>query len=181
MGSVFKNGSHFFFIFQTRFHGEILKCLQKDFKDADLEGYDISPQALQLSKTRENEHLKFYLGDGFDNQKHFDLGLAIDVFEHVEDFFDFIRKMKQVAQYKLFHIPLEMTVQSVLREKCFLHNRESVGHIHYFNKSTAIASLKETGHQIKDCFYTPVYTVHSPEKPLSLMARLIKIPRFLGH
>jgi len=34
--------------------------------------------------------------------------------------------------------------------------RKSVGHIHYFTKETALATLEETGYEIIDCLYTPL-------------------------
>jgi hypothetical protein len=75
---------------------------------------------------------------------HFDIVMAIDVFEHVEDYFGFLRKLRGKAEYKIFHIPLELSVQSVLRSSIIIEGRKSVGHIHYFTKETALETLKDT-------------------------------------
>ena len=58
----------------------------------------------------------------------------LDVIEHVEDYFSFLRDIRTKSSYKLFHIPLEVSVQGVLRGKIFLRNRDLYGHLHYFTK-----------------------------------------------
>ncbi len=89
-----------------------------------------------------------------DNEAYFDIALAIDVFEHVEDYFAFLRKLKEKADYKIFHIPLDLSVQSVLRSSPIIKGRKSKGHIHYFTVETALETLKDTGYEIVDYFYT---------------------------
>jgi 2-polyprenyl-3-methyl-5-hydroxy-6-metoxy-1,4-benzoquinol methylase len=46
---------------------------------------------------------------------YFDVVMAIDVFEHVEDYLGFIRRLRVKGEYKVFHIPLDLSVQTVLR------------------------------------------------------------------
>ena len=89
-----------------------------------------------------------------ENPEYFDIAMAIDVFEHVEDHFGFLRKLKEKAEYKIFHIPLDLSVQSVLRSAPIINFRKSLGHIHYFTKETALETLKDTGYEIVDYFYT---------------------------
>ncbi len=102
--------------------------------------------------------------------------MAIDVFEHIEDYFGFLRKLKNKAVYKIFHIPLDLSVQSVFRSSRLMNARSSVGHIHYFTKETALATLKDTGYEVVDYFYTN----SSLELPnLSWKANLMKLPRKL--
>jgi hypothetical protein len=38
----------------------------------------------------------------------------IDVFEHVDDYLGVIKKAKEKATYKIYHIPLGMSVSSIL-------------------------------------------------------------------
>ena len=45
-----------------------------------------------------------------EKNKYFDIALIIDVIEHVEDYFYFLRKVKKKANYKIFHIPLDLSV-----------------------------------------------------------------------
>ncbi len=135
--------------------GEILKQLQEKM---DLEcsfwGYEVSPQAFELCKERENERLHFLLDDRLDTANiHFDMLLIIDVLEHIEDFFGFLRGIREKGDYKIFHIPLDLSVQGLLRGVPMQVRRE-VGHIHYFTKETALESLRESGYQVLDFFYT---------------------------
>jgi hypothetical protein len=51
--------------------------------------------------------------------------------------------------------------------------RELVGHLHYFMKETALATLKDTGYQVLDWFYTP----GALNNPRSVKARLASWPR----
>lgn len=156
--------------------GEILNCLANDYDAKVLfSGYEISPQAFELCKRKENQNLHFFLKDMLDEREaSFDVVMANDVFEHVEDCFGFLRKFREKGEYKIFHIPLDLSVQSVLRSSPILQRRESVGHIHYFTKETALALLKDTGYEVVDVCYTN----SSLELPnLSWKAKLMKLPR----
>jgi 2-polyprenyl-3-methyl-5-hydroxy-6-metoxy-1,4-benzoquinol methylase len=118
-------------------------------------GYEISPQAYELAKPKSKERLRFYLGDFLEKvDDQFDLLLVIDVIEHVEDYFGFLRGLRDKAKHKIFHIPLDISVQRVLLCKPILRRRREVGHIHYFSKETALATLADTGYEIIDHFYT---------------------------
>jgi 2-polyprenyl-3-methyl-5-hydroxy-6-metoxy-1,4-benzoquinol methylase len=66
--------------------GGVLEHLQQSLdRGCTFWGCDISPQAIQLAKSRANESLSFQLiGSGEDKEKFFDLILVLDVIEHVE-------------------------------------------------------------------------------------------------
>ena len=100
--------------------GEILNQLSEKMpKDASFSGYEISPQAFSLCKSKEKSNLKFYLEDLQKGQKVlFDLVMAIDVIEHVEDYLGFLRKLKKYGKYKIFHIPFDQSSFSTSHEKC---------------------------------------------------------------
>ena len=136
--------------------GEILNQLYLKMPESlSFLGYEISPQAFQLCQTRTKDRLNFKLGDLIQEENdYFDLLLCIDVFEHVDDYFNFLRSLRKKAQYKIFHIPLDISVSSVLRSSPILRARQLVGHLHYFSKETAIATLQDTGYEICDYFYT---------------------------
>ena len=89
-----------------------------------------------------------------EQDSNFDIVLAIDVIEHVEDYFGFLRKLKEKGNNIIFHIPLDLSVQTIFRGSPLLKNRLKAGHIHYFTKETALASIKDTGYTIIDCRYT---------------------------
>ena len=137
--------------------GGVLEHLQKSLDSGcTFWGYDISPQALQLAKSKANERLHFQLIDsGEEKEKLFDLILVLDVIEHVEDYFGFLRQLKAKSHYKIFHIPLDLSVQTLLRKKALLKRREMHAHLHYFTKETALETLKDTGYEVLDYFYTP--------------------------
>ena len=159
--------------------GEILNQLSLYFgTDKEFFGYEVSPQAYQLCLTKAKPNLTFQLSNLLSEDKEFfDIALAIDVFEHIEDYFTFLRKLKNKAQYKIFHIPLDLSVQSVLRCSPILKLRRSVGHIHYFTKETALETLNDTGYKVIDYFYTG-NTIDLPNR--GWKASLMKIPRKLA-
>ena len=106
----------------------------------------------------------------------FDVVMAIDVFEHVEDYFGFLRKLKKKGVYKVFHIPLDLSVQAILRGAPILKLRRSVGHINYFTKETALATLADTGYEVVDFIYTSSSIELSNR---GWKANLMKLPRSL--
>ena len=160
--------------------GEILNQLTELYVDGEEEfiGYEISPDAFELCSKKSKANLNFKFADVFkDDTAHFDIVMAIDVFEHVEDYFAFLRNLKGKAEYKILHIPLDLSVQSVLRSSSILQKRKLFGHIQYFTKETALETLKDTGYSIIDFFYAP----SSLELPnLGWKADLMKIPRRLA-
>jgi methyltransferase family protein len=137
--------------------GEVLKQLQQKMDTTCMFwGYEISPQAFELSKPRANERLHFKLED-FRQEKdaYFDLILIMDVIEHLEDYFSFLRDIKPKGQYKIIHLPLDLSVQSLLRRTSLLEVREAYGHIHYFTKDVALQMIKDVGYEVVDYFYAP--------------------------
>ena len=119
-----------------------------------LQGYDISPQAIELCQSIQNPRLAFHNKDFLaEDAVYFDAVLAIDVFEHVEDYFSFLRSLRTKGKYKIFHIPLEIIALSALRG-LEARNRKSVGHIHLFSRETALMALEETGYKVIDAVYT---------------------------
>lgn len=157
--------------------GEVLKLLQESMSDTcTFWGYDISPQAIEMCKARANDKLHYKLADFTQEQDvFFDLILVLDVIEHLEDYYSFLRDIKLKSRYKLFHIPLEISVQGVLRGKIFVRNRELHGHLHHFTKETAIRTLEDVGYEVLDYSYSPEF-----EMPTTLLqTNLMKLPRKL--
>ena len=157
--------------------GEILNQLHLMMNDKNIifTGYDISGDAIKLAKPREKERLEFKHEDLLKANVTFDLLLMIDVFEHVDDYLGFLRACKSKSNYTIFHIPLDITVSAILRNK-LMAARESVGHLHYFIKETALATLVDSGYEIVDYFYTPG-SLELPNK--SVKTRLFGVPRKL--
>jgi SAM-dependent methyltransferase len=160
--------------------GSILQELsQKDFlQTSRFLGYDISPQAYKLAKSRQNDRIRFCYGNIFDsNTQDIDILLVIDVFEHVPDYMGFLHQCKAQASYKIYHIPLDIHVSSVIRNS-FDQARSQLGHIHYFTAESALSSLRDTGHEILDYRYTnsalDLYKYHP-----KLQTAIANIPRWL--
>ncbi len=120
-------------------------------------GYDVSPDALAMSAGRGNDNLRFRMRDIRKDEcdTFFDLLLMLDVFEHVEDYMGLVRAVRSKARQKLFHIPLDLSVQAVLRKNGLLLRRDHHAHLHYFTKETALRTLTDVGYSIVDYFYTP--------------------------
>ncbi len=134
--------------------GEILNQLYYKLpNNVNLFGYDISKDAYQEAKIRSKERLSFYNEDLLLQNVSFDLLLMIDVFEHVDDYIKFLKSSKSKAKYFIFHIPLDLSVTSIVRNK-LIDARNSVGHIHYYSKETALATLEYSNFEIIDYFYT---------------------------
>ena len=156
--------------------GEVLRQLQVALpRDCELTGYDISPQAIKLAHTRENERLHFHLGDfRCADTSRYDMLLVLDVLEHLEDYYSFLRSLKSRAAYKVFFFPLDLSVQTVIRPHGLLHTREAFAHLHYFTKETALRALEDTGLTVLDA----VYTSDALDSPTELLGRrLLKWPR----
>ncbi len=135
--------------------GEILVRLSHRNPDATFTGYDISPHALEMAAKNERPNISFHLKDAVQEpDADFDVVLVIDVVEHVEDYIGFVRKAKDLGRFKVFHIPLDLSVQSLARMWPILRLREDVGHIHYFTRDTALAVLRDCGYTIIDTRYT---------------------------
>jgi SAM-dependent methyltransferase len=134
--------------------GGILASLQEQMdRSTEFVGFEISPQAHEMAKKFCRDNLSFRLGDGFDSEELFDLVLAMDVVEHVEDCFGFLRKLKHKGNYKILHIPLDLHCSAILRDH-LVYAWRNTGHIHSFSLSTALEALKFTGYDIVDYFLT---------------------------
>ena len=161
--------------------GETLKLLQQTLPgECTLWGYEISPQAFELCKGKSSEKLHFKLAHiAEERDACFDLILVMDVLEHVEDYFSLLRDIQPKSEYKIFQLPLDISVRSVLRGD-ILKYRETWGHIHYFTKELALQTLIDLGYQVLDYFYSgnPVETLPLPwnefkRSPLKLLRKLL--------
>ena len=156
--------------------GEVLRALSSRLPSSTrCFGYEISPEAFDLCKRKAHERLTFRLGNLLDDDSlHFDVVMAIDVLEHVEDYFGFLRKLRTKGQYKIFHVPLEISAQEVMRGTPLINARRSVGHIHHFTKETALATLEDCGYRVVDHFYTSGRTDLGE---LGWRSQLLRLPR----
>ncbi len=131
--------------------GEVIRELSLRLPDSRFVGYDISPHAHGIASKLEAPACLYRLGDGLD-ARDFDIAIAADVFEHVEDYYGFLRRMHSVSAVKIFHIPLDMSALAVGINNPMWTRRE-VGHLHYFSPETALATLRDCGYEIIDVRY----------------------------
>ena len=158
--------------------GEILRHLQLKLPESvKFTGYEISPQAYELCTQRSNERLCFKLKNYCDDTDNScELILLIDLIEHLEDYFRFLRDIKGKSQNKILHIPLEMFVLSALYPQFLLMQKKKVGHLHFFTKDLALQMLRDLGYEIIDYSYTAGYSL---PRDFGLKDRFLKIPRRL--
>jgi trans-aconitate methyltransferase len=133
--------------------GGVLDRLSRELPpETRLVGYEISPQAIALAPPERKDRITIVNRDRPD--QHFDLLLMLDVFEHVDDYLGFLRSMSARAERFIFHIPLDLSAQTVLRMSPLLDARESLGHLHYFTRETALATLRDAGYRVVDDEFT---------------------------
>lgn len=133
----------------------VLAALQAELPTTKMVGYEISPQAVTLARTQHPEiEVREAPSEAIDD--HFGLLMALDVFEHVGDYLGFLRGLHGRADRYLFRIPLDMNTQMVLRGGPVMDRRKRLGHLHYFSRDTAIATLEDSGYKVVAESYTPV-------------------------
>ena len=132
--------------------GEILREAKKSncFKsECIIEGYDINSDAINLAKNNSdliNFYNKDFLNLVTDNR---DLIIAADVFEHVQNTYNFLTKLREKGNFFLFNIPIEISLLSMIRKKnIYKHSYKNVGHLHYYNKRTSLLLLENNGFKI---------------------------------
>jgi predicted TPR repeat methyltransferase len=130
--------------------GAILEHLCKEWPDVEWWGYDIS-EAARTFWPKSGSTVQYRQDDFLADSRHFDLLLLIDVIEHVENYMGFLKGLSHRADYFVFHIPLDMHVSGLLRDRQ-MFSRKAVGHLHYFSQETANATLKDCGYRVlKSC------------------------------
>lgn len=159
--------------------GGVLAKLRQGFPDAELFGYDIAPDAEKFWSIHAGADITFKVGDFLEqNQRHFDVLLLLDVIEHLENPFDFLRRLRQFARFFLFHIPLDLSAINIFRKNPLLRARSKVGHLHYFTKDLALCLLKECHYHVLDCRYTDV-AFTGPKR--NWKTNLAALPRRLAY
>jgi 2-polyprenyl-3-methyl-5-hydroxy-6-metoxy-1,4-benzoquinol methylase len=132
--------------------GGVLGALRTAYPAADMTGFDVAATAIEAARQR-HPGIRFTVGEV---SGRYDVMLVMDVIEHVEDCFGFARRLRPHAQMMLFHIPLELTCYSLMRNVLMAH-RQALGHIHYFTRHTALALLADSGYEVVSSRYTPPF------------------------
>ena len=135
--------------------GGVLEELGNEIGGCRMIGYDIAPELVHFWKRISAPNIRFVLGDYFQCEAPVpDLVLVLDVIEHVADPYDFLVRLRERCGTVIFHIPLDLSAVSILREEPLLHVRHKVGHIHYFTKGLALSLLEECGFEVIESTFT---------------------------
>jgi hypothetical protein len=86
---------------------------------------------------------------------HSDLLLVLDVLEHQENYFSFLRDIKPLAPYQIFHTVLDLSVYSLIQKDGLTKRRRVLEDLHFFTKDTALQALVDENYEILDWFYAP--------------------------
>ena len=150
----------------------LVELLKKNSSIEKLTGYDISPQAIELAAKKATDKIRFFNEDITAKENAMaDMMLVIDVVEHVDDYYGFLRKLKTKSNWFVFHIPLDISCRTLMKPHVILQQRQSVGHIHYYTKEMVQWALQDTGYEIIDWVYSkPVVDL----QPAESLKRFIK-------
>ena len=128
-------------------------------------------------QARESANLKFTCANLLDSDKHADAVLCLDVFEHVEDYMGFLKRLRTHGAYFIFNVPMDMCVMKLLSGG-LRYAREEVGHLHYFNEWSAQATLSDCGYRIETASLSAAFLKVPPR---NLRQTLAVVPRIFAH
>lgn len=137
--------------------GELLVQLAARMKGVKtFVGEDVSKDAIAIARKKQTERVRFELADLSvpASKDIYDMLLVIDVIEHIENYFSFLDEVASRGRYTVFHIPLDMCVWSLFREKMLIEAKARIGHIHVFTEDFIISVLEDKGFRILDKLYT---------------------------
>jgi SAM-dependent methyltransferase len=152
--------------------GRVLYELHQALPDKSFSGFDISPQAASFWQHISDQSVDYTLGDFLSAKGNFDLLMAIDVFEHVPDYMGFLEQLSTRANYFIFHIPLDMNMLMLAKDE-HARLRSRIGHLHYYSRATAVATLKDCGYRVIDWFYTADYALPGHERRINPLRKLL--------
>lgn len=159
--------------------GGVLAALRDYIDPASLlVGYDIAPSLQEFWKKHDQKQIKFILGDFLKSGANdfYDVLLLIDVIEHLENPFEFLRRALHRANWFVLHIPIDIHASAALRSSPLLRARHKTGHLHYWSKDLALSILSDCGLQTLHW----EYTAGTVELPTTLRFRqLARWPRKL--
>lgn len=160
--------------------GEILHALADAWPATKFIGYDVAPDAAQHWRRRDDDRVALEIRDvlGDPGSLSCDVVLALDVIEHIDDYRGALRALRECGEHKLFHIPLDLSAQTVLRKGSLRRLRREVGHVHFFTRETALQALEDAGYEVLDARLTAPGIELSRS---SLAFNIAKVPRRIAR
>lgn len=134
----------------------LVAYLESDGIRCHATGYDISTHAIAEAERR-YPHINFIREDFTTGTDYYDLGLLVDILEHVESPLTLLRRTAQRFNWVLCHIPLEEHLLGRMYHlgDYYQYLRERRGHLHCFTRETAVELLREGGLLVNRLKYTP--------------------------
>jgi SAM-dependent methyltransferase len=134
--------------------GDILKSIADSlrvngFNSAVFKGYDISPHVVNVK----NDGVEYICGDFCESDEYVDVVTLFDVFEHVPDTIEFIKKVSKRCKIVGFHIPLDCSWNFAIRNK-FHSSLHNPGHLVFMDIASALNLLALSGLRVVDYDYT---------------------------
>ena len=161
--------------------GQIISNAKKSdlFINCNFVGYDINPDAINIAK-KLNGSIDFINKDFFESDLFgkTDLLICADVFEHIENSHEFLRKLSNASEYLLFNIPIDISLLSLLsQENIFSNFYKTLGHLHFYSKKTALLKLEHSGIQVIDHSYAKFRLSHFPKGSITIKRILSILPQ----
>jgi hypothetical protein len=149
----------------------------------DLLGLDISPQAISLATKRSSNgghaHLNFSVGSVHDIRKKVDYIFVMDVIEHVENPYEFLRALNGKAEYIFIHLPLENSLSHVALGK-LRQSYHRFRHLHFFSWDSATIMIEECKFKVIGYVFTggtrEIFFLHG-----SVITKVLRTLRFLAY
>ncbi len=128
--------------------GLVIELIAQSHPNATCAGFELSHDVQPFWQKRTPlPNLRYSHDNIMELGEKFDLITCLDVFEHVEDYFGFLRGLRNSGEYFIFNVPLDMNVMKILTSG-IRHAREDAGHLHYFNPYTAKQTIIDAGYEI---------------------------------
>lgn len=119
-----------------------------------LTGYEVAEDAFKHVPASRKNRIELVQGSHDADERTFDLLLCLDVFEHIEDYYGFLRSIRSKAPFAVFHIPIEHAATTAFAPAPILRSAEQVGHIQHFSPTTALEALRYSGYDVIDSFHS---------------------------
>jgi len=136
--------------------GNLCKLLEDQGIPCQATGYDIAPAAL-VELARRHPSIRPVQATLPAEGEFFDLGLMVDILEHLDDPATTLARAHQHFQWVLLHIPLDENWLGRAKRPghYYQYLREDRGHIHYYTKTSALALLHGAGLKVMRWKFTP--------------------------
>lgn len=128
-----------------------LKTLKKEYK---IYGYDISTYAIGIAKEKNtSDNIEFSIGSAAELSDGIDLVFVIDVLEHVENTYQFLRDIAIKTNNVIIYMPIESSVCHLFAGKQSASYKR-FRHIHFFSWESAILLIEHSPFEIVDYQFT---------------------------